>query len=76
MRITLKLIVSLVVVVASVASFSAFFQVRQEKQTQQDELERRSRLLAQSLSESITPLLEKGPSKGLQRLVEKFGNRE
>jgi len=76
MRITLRLIISLLVVVASVAAFSAFFQVRQEKLRQQEELARRSLLLAQSLQESVEPLLEKGPSKKLQRLVEKFGNRE
>jgi trehalose 6-phosphate synthase len=76
MRITLRLIISLVVVVASVALFSAYFQVRLEKTKQQEELERRSRLLAESLQETVEPLLPKGPSKNLARLVEKFGNRE
>ncbi|MBI5624303.1 MAG: trehalose-6-phosphate synthase [Elusimicrobia bacterium] len=76
MRVTFKLIVSLVLVVASVATFSAYYQVQQERQRQQEDLQRRSRLLAQSLEETVTPLLAKGPSKGLQRLVEKFGNRE
>ncbi|MDD5657791.1 MAG: trehalose-6-phosphate synthase [Elusimicrobia bacterium] len=76
MRITARLIVSLIVVVASVAAFSAFFQVRQERLRQQEDIERRSRLLAQSLQESVEPLIEKGAVKSLQRLVEKFGNRE
>ncbi|MBI4051811.1 MAG: trehalose-6-phosphate synthase, partial [Elusimicrobia bacterium] len=76
MRITLRLIVSLIFVVASVAFFSAYFQVKQEKERQRDELERRSNLLAQTLQEAVEPLLQRGPSGHLQRLVEKFGNRE
>lgn len=76
MRITFRLIVSLIVAVGLVAGLFAFSQVRQERSKQQDELERRSRLLAESLQESVEPLLSKGPSPGLQRLVERFGNRE
>lgn len=76
MRITLRLIVALTVVVASVAFFSAYFQVRQEKGNQQEELERRSRLLAQSLQAVIEPLLEKGSSKNLRRILEKYEDSE
>ena len=70
------MIASLIVSVALVAWFFAFFQVRQEKNKQYEDMERRSRLLAESLQESIEPILGKRPSKQLQRLVEKFGNRE
>ncbi|MBI5203242.1 MAG: trehalose-6-phosphate synthase [Elusimicrobia bacterium] len=76
MRITFRLIISLAVVVASVALGSSFIQVRLERAKQQEELERRSRLLAESLQETIEPLLAKGTSKQLTRLVERFGNRE
>ncbi|MBI5631324.1 MAG: trehalose-6-phosphate synthase [Elusimicrobia bacterium] len=76
MRITLRLILSLVVAVGTVAAFSAYFQVGQEKQRQEDELARRSRLLAEGLQETLEPLVQKGSSEKLQRLVEKFGNRE
>ncbi|MDD5628213.1 MAG: trehalose-6-phosphate synthase [Elusimicrobia bacterium] len=76
MRITLRLIVSLLVVVSSVAALSAFLQARQERQRQQEELERRSLLVAQSLQESVETLLAKGSSQRLQRMVEKFGNHE
>jgi trehalose 6-phosphate synthase len=76
MKITLRLIISLVLVVLTVAVVSAYFQVRQEKERQRQELERQSRLLAISLQESVEPLLEKGVTPGLQRLVEKFGNRK
>ncbi|MEK7747165.1 MAG: hypothetical protein AAB576_10900, partial [Elusimicrobiota bacterium] len=76
MRITFRLILSLVIAVGTVAAFSAYFQVGQERQRQEDELARRSRLLAEGLHETLEPLVQKGPSEKLQRLVEKFGNRE
>jgi trehalose-6-phosphate synthase len=76
MRITFRLIVSLVVTVAVVAVCSAYFHVQQESSRLNDEMERRSRLLAESLQESVQPAVQKGLSVNLQRLVEKFGNRE
>ncbi|MBI4054944.1 MAG: trehalose-6-phosphate synthase [Elusimicrobia bacterium] len=76
MRITLRLIVSLISVVASVAFFSAYLQVGHEQEKQQEELERRSRLLAESLQETIEPIMKRGASSNLQRIVERFGNRE
>jgi trehalose 6-phosphate synthase len=76
MRITLRLIVSLVVTVAGVAAFSAYFHVQQERSRLKDETERRSRLLAESLQESVLPAVQAGSSVDLQRLVEKFGSRE
>lgn len=76
MRITLRLIFSLVIVVTLVVSLSAYFQARQEQVRLSEELERRAGILAESLQETVEPLLEKGPSKNLQRIVEKFGNRE
>ncbi|HEU5262289.1 MAG TPA: trehalose-6-phosphate synthase [Gemmatimonadales bacterium] len=75
-RITLRLIVALIVVIAAVAYLSAYFQVGGEKRKQEEEVERRSRLLAESLQESVEPLLPGGPSRSLQRLVARFGNRE
>jgi trehalose-6-phosphate synthase len=76
MRITFRLIVSLVVTVAAVAAISAYFHVRQERSRLEDELERRSRLLAESLQESVQPAIQRGIPMDFQRLVEKFGNRE
>ncbi len=76
MRITFRLFFSLVVGVALVAALFAFLQVRQERQRLREELERRSAVLAESLQESVEPLTDKGPSRNLQRIVEKFGNRE
>ncbi|HAH06057.1 MAG TPA: trehalose-6-phosphate synthase [Elusimicrobia bacterium] len=76
MKITLRLIVSLALVVAAVAGGSAYFQVIQERQRQEEEIVRRSRVLALSLQEAVEPLLEKNQPVRVQRLVEKFGNRE
>jgi len=76
MRITLRLIVSLVVTVAVVAAISAYFHVQQERSRLKDELERRARLLAESLQESLVPAIQTGLTGNLQGLVEKFGNRE
>src|SRR3974390_3337800 len=76
MRITLRLIVALVVTVALVAVGSAYFHVERDRARLKDEIERRSRLLAESLQQSILPANSTGLSDDLQRLVEKFGNRE
>ncbi|MBI4396963.1 MAG: trehalose-6-phosphate synthase, partial [Elusimicrobia bacterium] len=73
---TLRLIVSLMLTVSTVAAFSAYLQGRQEKDRLREELERRARLLAESLQESVEPLLEKGDSARLQKLMDKFSNRE
>jgi len=51
-------------------------QVRQEKERLTIDLQRRASLLGESLKETIEPLLEKGRPERLQRIVEKFGNRE
>lgn len=76
MRISFRLIVSLVIVVTAVVFVSAFLQVRQEKGRLNDELERRAGILAESMQETVEPLLAKGSSKNLQRIVDRFGNRE
>ncbi len=76
MRITFRLIFSIVLAVGAVAAVSAYIQVGQEKIRQEEELARRSRLLAEGLEGTLAPLLLRGPSGELQRLVEKFGNRE
>ncbi len=76
MRITFRLIVSLVVTVAVVAAVSAYLHVEGERARLKDEMERRCRLFAESLQESLVPAIQRGVTAELQRLVEKFGNRE
>ncbi|MBI3398450.1 MAG: trehalose-6-phosphate synthase [Deltaproteobacteria bacterium] len=67
---------SLVFVVALAAFVFSFYQVRGEKARLEVELERRSLVLAESLQESVMPLLQSNSLDRLKRLVERFGNRE
>jgi trehalose 6-phosphate synthase len=76
MRITLRLVLSIVTVVALIVLAFTLVQVHQEKQRQRTDLERRASLVAESLGETIESLVEQGHSRRLQRIVEKFGNRE
>jgi alpha,alpha-trehalose-phosphate synthase [UDP-forming] len=76
LRITSRLIVSLIIGIGLVASLFTYSQVRGEKREMRAELEWRSELLAESLAQSVEPLLQKESLKELQGLVERFGNRE
>jgi len=77
MRITLRLILSLVLASSAVVFVSAGYQARQERVRLQEELERRSAILADTLQELVEPLMANGERLAdLQRLVERFGNRE
>src|SRR5574337_1645148 len=76
MRIRLHLILSLILAVSVVALTFAYFQVRAEKLGLRTDLEMRAELLAESLEETVAPLLQKRSSKDLLRIVERFGNRE
>ncbi|MDP3112330.1 MAG: trehalose-6-phosphate synthase [Thermodesulfovibrionales bacterium] len=76
MKITIRLIVSLIFVIALVAVVFSFYQVRTEKARLASELERRAIILAESLQESVMPLMQANSLPRLNRLVERFGNRE
>ncbi len=76
MKITIRLTVSLLVVVALTATVFSFYQVRAERIRLSSEMERRAIVLAESLQESVIPLVQSNSFPGLNRLVEKFGNRE
>src|SRR5213594_2874426 len=76
MRTTLKIILPLIVSVAAVSLLFAAYQVRTEKRLLRNDLSRRAEILGESLQESVEPLLDRGAEKNLQRLVERFGQRE
>jgi trehalose-6-phosphate synthase len=76
MKITIRLVVSLVFMVALVAIGFSFYQVREERGRLASDLERRSNILAESMQESVSPLIAAGSSQKLKRLVERFGNRD
>jgi trehalose 6-phosphate synthase len=76
MRTTLKIILPLIVSVAAVSLLFAAYQVRTEKRNLRSYLSRRAEILSESLEESVEPLLDRLPKRNLQRLVERFGQRE
>ena len=76
MKITLRLVVSLVLVVALVAFAFSFYQVQEEKIRLTSDLERRTIVLAESLQESVTPLVTSDSPEKLNRFVQRFGNRD
>src|SRR3981081_2044900 len=76
MRTTLKIILPLIVSVAAVSLLFAAYQVRTEKRRARGDLSRRAEILGESLQESVEPLLDRAREKNLQRLVERFGQRE
>ena len=76
MRINLRIIFSIVIVISIIVLLFTLIQVRQEKERLTTDLQRRASLLGESLKETIEPLLEKGHPGRLQKIVEKFGNRE
>jgi alpha,alpha-trehalose-phosphate synthase [UDP-forming] len=73
---SIRLIGSLVLGIALVSVLSSFFEVSSEIRGQRRELERRAEVLGASLAENIEPQFEKGSYKELQRIVERFGNRQ
>src|SRR5437879_2607793 len=76
MRTTLKIVLPLIVSVASVSLLFATYQVRTEKRILRNDLTRRAEILGESLQEGVEPLLDRATDKSLQRLVERFGQRE
>ena len=70
-----RLIASLIVVIALVSLISSYFEIRAQKRSLRQDLERRAEVLAESLSENVVPYFGKG-SRRLQEIVVQFGNRE
>lgn len=77
MRTTLKIVLPLIISVVVVSLLFAVYQVRTEKRLERSELSRRAETLAESLQESVEPLFDRSlPDKSLQRIVDRFGQRE
>jgi trehalose 6-phosphate synthase len=76
MRITFRLAFSIMAVVSLIVLGFTLVQVQQEKHRQKVDLERRASVLAESLGETVERLAREGHSKRLQRIVERFSNRE
>jgi hypothetical protein len=76
MKLSLRLIPILAIAIKIVTFSVARNQVRSEKQDLRADLERRAEILAESLQETVEPVLQKGSMSQLRRLVDRFGNRE
>ncbi|MBZ5698706.1 MAG: trehalose-6-phosphate synthase [Acidobacteriia bacterium] len=76
MKLTLRLIPILAVAITIVTFIVAQNQVRSEKRGLRADLERRAEILAESLQETVEPVLQWGSVDQLQRIVERFGSRE
>ena len=92
MRLRLRLIISLIIGITVVSLLFALSQVRTEKRQLRSDLERRAEILAESLGAAVTPFFNDNPDRvnrssthelmtkrsraEVQRLVDRFGNRE
>ena len=81
MRVSVRLILSLIAGVTLVTFLFARSEVRGEKRGLRSDLERRAEVLAESLTEAIEPLMENSfrtprQQKHLQQIVDRFNNRE
>ncbi len=71
-----RLIVSLILGITLVSSGFSYYEVLGEKRALRSDLERRAEMLGESLVGNVERLLNTGSDKELQRLVQRFGNRE
>jgi trehalose-6-phosphate synthase len=76
MRTALKMVLPLIVSVAVVSLLFAWYQVRTERRNLRSDLSRRAVILGEGLQEGVEPLLDRAGDKDLQRLVERFAERE
>lgn len=76
MRHFLWIIAGVILTLSALNLAFTFFQVREEKATLASDLEYRTRLLADSLTESIEPAYTTGSMESLQRTVNRFIDHE
>jgi trehalose-6-phosphate synthase len=71
-----RLIVSLIVGITLVSLGFSYYEVVGEKRALRSDLERRAEVLGESVAGNVEKSWESGSERGLQRLVQRFGNRE
>src|SRR3984957_2431414 len=77
MRTTLKIVLPWIISAGGVSLFFAVYQVRTQKRMLRNDLTHRAEPLGKSLQEPVEPLFDKpSPEKSLQRIVDRFGQRE
>ncbi len=73
---SVRLIVSLIVGITLVSLGFSYYQVIGQKRALRSDLERRADVLGESVAGNVEKAWENGSERGLQRLVQRFGNRE
>src|ERR1700688_755692 len=73
---SVRLIVSLIVGITLVSLGFSYNEVLREKRLLRGDLERRAEVLSESIAGNVEKSLESGSQRGLQKLVQRFGNRE
>ena len=73
---TVRLIASLILGITLVSLFSSYYEVAFQRRGLRNELVRRADVLGETLAGNIEPYLGDGPHKDLQRILERFSNRE
>jgi alpha,alpha-trehalose-phosphate synthase [UDP-forming] len=75
-RLSLRLVISLVLGMAIVTFVIARSQVRSVKLGMRTDLQRRAEVLAESLQEIVEPAVQKHSREQLRQIVDRFGNRQ
>ncbi len=73
---SVRLIVSLIVGIALVSLVFSYYEVLAEKRALRHDLERRAEVLGDSLSNNVERFWDRDSGRELQRIVQRFGNRE
>ena len=76
MKLSLRLIVSLVISITLATLVLARIQVTAEKKDLRERLAQRAKILTESLQEAVEPVVQGNALSQLRRIVERFGNRE
>jgi trehalose-6-phosphate synthase len=71
-----RLIISLIVGITLISLGFSYYQVLGEKRSLRGEVERRAEVFGESLAGNVDKALDSGSERSLQRLVQRFGNRE
>jgi len=73
---SVRLIVSLIVGITLVSLGFSYYEVVRQKRALRSDLERRAEVLGESVAGNVEKSWESGSERGLQRLVQRFANRE
>jgi alpha,alpha-trehalose-phosphate synthase [UDP-forming] len=73
---SVRLIVSLIIGIALVSLGFSYYAVLREKRGLRGELQRRAEVLGESVAANVEKTWEGGSERDLQKLVQRFGNRE